>query len=258
MICVVERRHKEFNPIPHLILDLLEARADVAVVSTSTPAQRPRRKGRKVGANLYLRREVLRQMIPQYREASPAHKRVVLEDFVRLIPSLSMFLDYLERHERLHLTPECRTQLLSMSVATADRLLRPHRQQEMRGLCTTRAGTLLKSTIPIRTFEQWDELVLGFVEANLVAHCDTSVEGSYLFTLTLTDIATGWTECLPLLSKSAEAMLAAIYLAWSLFPFPVTGRGLRMRHRTLQQFAPLYREISSKRDGERISLRTPA
>jgi hypothetical protein len=45
-----------------------EARADVAVVSTSTPAQRPRRKV-EVKANLYLRREVLRQMTPQYREA---------------------------------------------------------------------------------------------------------------------------------------------------------------------------------------------
>jgi hypothetical protein len=72
----------------------------------------------------------------------------------RLIPSLSIFLDSLERHEHLHLTPECRIRLLSMSVATADRLLRSHRQQEMRGLCTTRAGTLLKQNIPLRTFEQ--------------------------------------------------------------------------------------------------------
>ena len=141
----------------------------------------------------------------------------------RLIPSLSMLLDSLERHDHLHLTPECRTQLLSMSVATADRLLRPHRQQELRGLCTTRAGTLLKSTIPIRTFEQWDEQVPEFIEADLVAHCGSSVEGTYLFTLTLTDIATGWTEYLPLLSKSAEAVLAAVKQARQLFPFPLLG-----------------------------------
>ena len=110
-----------------------------------------------------------------------------------------------------------------MSAATADRLLRPHRQQVMRGLCTTRAGTLLKQNIPLRTFEQWDEQVPGFVEADLVAHCDSSVEGSYLFTLTLTDIATGWTECLPLLTKSAESVLEAIKQARSLFPFPLLG-----------------------------------
>ena len=93
----------------------------------------------------------------------------------------------------------------------------------MRGLSTTRVGTLLKRNIPIRTFEQWDEQVPGFVEADLVAHCDTSVEGSYLFTLTLTDIATGWTECLPLLTKSAEAVLTALHEARSLFPFPLLG-----------------------------------
>ena len=62
-----------------------------------------------------------------------------------------------------------------------------------------------------------------FVEADLVAHCGSTVEGSYLFTLTLTDIATGWTECLPLLSKSADAVLAAIRQAHTLFPFPLLG-----------------------------------
>ncbi len=130
-----------------------------------------------------------------------------------LIPSLPMFLDALERHEHLHLTPECRSRLLSISAVTAGRLLRPHRQREMRGLCTTRAGTLLKSTIPIRTFEQWDEQVPGFVEADLVAHCGSLVQGTYPFTLTLTDIATGWTECLPLHTKSADAVLAALQRA---------------------------------------------
>ena len=138
----------------------------------------------------------------------------------RLIPFLPTVLEAMERYGHLHLTPECRSQLLSMSAATAGRLLRPHRQQELRGLCTTRAGTLLKRNIPIRTFEQWDEQVPGFVEADLVAHCGSSVEGTYLFTLTVTDIATGWTECLPLLTKSAEAVLAALQRARSLFPFP--------------------------------------
>ena len=141
----------------------------------------------------------------------------------RLIPFLPTAIEAMERHEHLRLTQECRSQLLSMSAATADRLLRPHRQQELRGLCITRAGTLLKQNIPIRTFEQWDEQVPGFVEADLVAHCDASVEGTYLFTLTMTDIATGWTECLPVRTKSAEAVLAAVQQARSLFPFPLLG-----------------------------------
>src|SRR5437660_12001596 len=75
----------------------------------------------------------------------------------RLIPYLPTLVEALERHEHLHLTEECRSQLLSMSAATADRLLRSQRKGGQRGLSTTRAGTLLKQQIPIRTFEDWDE-----------------------------------------------------------------------------------------------------
>jgi hypothetical protein len=127
----------------------------------------------------------------------------------RLMPFLPTLLEALERHEHLHLTEECRSQLLSMSAATADRLLRSQRKQSQRGLSTTRAGTLLKQRIPIRTFEEWNETRPGFVEADLVAHCGVNIEGGYLYTLTLTDVATGWTACLPLLHRSQEAVLAA-------------------------------------------------
>src|SRR5256885_939866 len=141
----------------------------------------------------------------------------------RLIPFLPTLLEALERHEHLHLTGECRKQLLSMSAATADRLLRSQRTLGLRGLSTTRAGTLLKQQIPIRTFEEWKETRPGFLEADLVAHCGADIEGGYLYTLTLTDIATGWTECLPLLYRSQEAVLAALQRARTLFPFPILG-----------------------------------
>ena len=120
----------------------------------------------------------------------------------RLIPFLPTLVEALERHEHLHLTKECRSQLLSMSAATADRLLRSQRTRGQRGLSATRAGTLLKQQIPIRTFQERKETRPGFLEADLVAHCGTDIEGGYLYTLTLTDVATGWTECLPLLYRS--------------------------------------------------------
>jgi integrase-like protein len=56
-----------------------------------------------------------------------------------------------------------------------------------------------------------------------VAHCGTDIERGYLYTLTLTDVATGWTECLPLLHRSQEAVLAALQRARTLFPFPILG-----------------------------------
>jgi site-specific recombinase XerD len=129
----------------------------------------------------------------------------------------------LERHGHLDLSQENRSQLLSMSARTAERLLRTYRKSAPRGLSTTQAGPLLKQQIPIRTFHGWDETQPGFLEADLVAHCGEGTRGSYLYTLTLTDVATGWTECLPVLYKSAEAVLSAFQQARGLFPFPILG-----------------------------------
>jgi hypothetical protein len=88
----------------------------------------------------------------------------------RLIPFLPTLVEALERHEHLHLSEERRRQLLSMSAATADRLLHSQHTRGQRGLSTTRAGTLLKQQIPVRTFEEWQETRPGFLEADLVAH----------------------------------------------------------------------------------------
>ncbi len=46
---------------------------------------------------------------------------------------------------------------------------------------------------------------------------------SYLYTLTLTDVATGWTECLPLLARTSEQVVKALEHARTLFPFPILG-----------------------------------
>jgi integrase-like protein len=141
----------------------------------------------------------------------------------RLIPFLPTLVEALEQHGHLHLTEKCRSQLLSMSASTADRLLRSRRKHSSGGKSTTQAGTLLKHQIPIRTFEEWNETQPGFLEADLVAHCGIEAKGGYLYTLTLTDIATGWTECLPLLYRSRETVLVAVQHARTLFPFPILG-----------------------------------
>src|SRR5207237_662076 len=95
----------------------------------------------------------------------------------QLMPFLPTFIDVLERHEHFHISDECRRQLLFMSAATWDRLLRSQRTLGQGGISTTRAGTLLKQQIPIHTFEEWNETQPGFLEADLVAHCGTNIEG---------------------------------------------------------------------------------
>jgi len=141
----------------------------------------------------------------------------------RLVPFLPTLIASLEQHGHLHLSEGHRAQVLSMSPATADRLLQPYRKQERHGTATTRSGTLLKKQIPIRTFQEWNDIKPGFLEADLVAHCGTHADGSFLYTLTLTDIATGWTECLPLLGRTQEAVVTALKRAQHLLPFSILG-----------------------------------
>jgi hypothetical protein len=138
-----------------------------------------------------------------------------------LIPFLPSIIDSLEQHGHMQLSEKDRRHLLSMSAATADRLLRAHRSSSPRGLSTTKAGPLLKQQIPVRTFREWDEAQPGFLEADLVAHCGGYLAGGCLYTLT--DVATGWTECLALLNQGREAVLAALQRARTLFPFPILG-----------------------------------
>ena len=142
----------------------------------------------------------------------------------RLMPFLPDFVAALEHFGHLSLAGEVRKRLLAMSPATADRLLYQERHTAAGStISTTRRGKLLKHQIPIRTFFDWNDLAPGFVEADLVAHCGEKAEGAYLNTLTMTDIATGWTECLALIRRSEADVSAGIHAVRQRLPFPLLG-----------------------------------
>lgn len=142
----------------------------------------------------------------------------------RLAPFLEELVPVLERHGYLGLSEEIRNQLLSISPATIDRILRPLRKADAsKGVSTTKSGILLKKQIPVRTFADWNESGPGFFEGDLVAHCGCTTEGAYLNTFVLTDIATGWVECLPLLYRSQHAVVESLDYARKVLPFPVLG-----------------------------------
>ena len=142
----------------------------------------------------------------------------------RLVPFLANMVEALERHGHLAVSVEVKARLLAMSAATVDRLLASTRRlNHPHGLCTTKPGLLLKHQIPIRTFSEWDDHRPGFIEADLVAHCGDHVGGSYLNTLTMVDVATGWTECLALLFRDQETVLPAIHQAAQQLPFALLG-----------------------------------
>jgi hypothetical protein len=174
------------------------------------------------------KRRITRQRLPRYgsevRQALLLAWRAMNYFCVkRLIPFLPTLLPVLERHGYLQLTEEQRSQMLQISTPTAERLLHSHRSPAPPSLSLTQAGPLLKQQISIRTFSQWDDAQPGFVEADLVAHHGGDTHGCFLSTLTLTDVATGWTECFPLLYKSPEAVLMGLQQARQCFPFPILG-----------------------------------
>jgi hypothetical protein len=121
------------------------------------------------------------------------------------------------------LSPEVSQALLLISPATIDRLLLPIRSHyKKRGRSTTKPGTLLRNQIPIQT-NQWDESRPGFLEADTVAHCGSSLLGMFALTLDCTDIATGWTEQRAVWGKGQSAILDQIrHIEFSL-PFPLLG-----------------------------------
>lgn len=104
-----------------------------------------------------------------------------------------------------------------------DRILSLEKERTGKSISTTRPGNLFKHQIQVRTFADWGDITPGFLEADLVAHCGGNTNGAFLNTLTLTDITTGWTECLPLLRKSAGDVIIGLKLAQDLLPFPLLG-----------------------------------
>jgi hypothetical protein len=142
----------------------------------------------------------------------------------RLVPFLPELVVSLERHGHLVLEDDVRRQLLAISAATADRILRAQRRGgRPYGVSTTKAGKLLKHQVPLRTFSDWDDVKPGFMEIDLVAHCGTSARGSFLHTLVLTDVSTGWTECVALRSKGRYAVLEGVGRTRLVLPFTMLG-----------------------------------
>jgi len=143
---------------------------------------------------------------------------------LRLKPFLPEIIHKLESCNELSLPEETKRLLLGMSRSTIDRCLKRARSiTAQHGISTTKPGSLLKQAIPIRTFTPWNEEQPGFLEIDLVAHCGMTTEGSYLNTLTATDIATGWTECLALPQKTPAAVSQAVVELQKLLPFPLRG-----------------------------------
>jgi hypothetical protein len=142
----------------------------------------------------------------------------------RLAPMLGELVAVLRRYGELDIDEDTATLLAGMSAATIDRRLAPERKKYLaRGRSRTKPGSLLKSQIPVRTWAEWDDAVPGFVEIDLVSHDGGHAAGEHVWTLTVTDIATGWTENRSLPTKARKWVMAALDDITAVMPFPIRG-----------------------------------
>src|SRR5690606_29126292 len=139
-------------------------------------------------------------------------------------PMLPTLVPMLRRDGELDLTDNEAALLVEMSAATIDRRLGPAKERDgFTATSHTKPGSMLKSQIPIRTWSEWDETSPGFVEIDLVGHEGGNSHGEFCFTLTMVDVATGWTVNRSVPNKAAAHVADAIEHASSRFPFPILG-----------------------------------
>ncbi len=142
----------------------------------------------------------------------------------RLGPYLSEIIPVLERCGEIKLSQEVRDKLLQISPATIDRLLAGVRKEyQLKARSQTKPGTLLKHQIPIRTFNQWDDLRPGFVEIDLVSHEGGNASGDFIQTLDVTDVCSGWTEIRAVKNKAQVWVFEALMQIKEQIPFELLG-----------------------------------
>jgi hypothetical protein len=143
----------------------------------------------------------------------------------RLKALIPMLVDAMERHGHLDLDLSIRTKVLQVSAATIDRLLaaaRSHidgQRKRRKGV-----GSAIRRSIPVRTFADWRDPPPGFFEIDMVEHCGgVKTEGEFVHTLTLTDIASGWTECVAMRLRDQMLVIEAFEKVAADLPFAMLG-----------------------------------
>ena len=138
----------------------------------------------------------------------------------RLKAALPSMVESLESHGHLGLDPDVRERLFSASASTIDWLLRPVRKQagSRRRIKSRRK---MGSRVPVRTFIDWNEPTPGYLEIDLVAHNGGIASGTFIHSLVVTDVSSGWTEAVPLLAREQSLVVEGLKAISGVFPVPI-------------------------------------
>lgn len=158
-------------------------------------------------------------------------KRVIVEIWKRseqpcgklLKPTIALWLD---SYERQHggLTEETRRKVQQCSPRQLDRITAPHKLSDAgrHGRSTGRTSHRLKSTIAVRC-GPWEVDRPGWLEVDTVSHGGGSSSGEFMWSLTLTDIHTGWTELAGLWGNSGREVCVGLRRIEARLPFEMLG-----------------------------------
>src|SRR4051794_6901814 len=141
----------------------------------------------------------------------------------RLKAALPVLVPAMERHGHLSLDEVVRSRRLAVSASPIDRLWGGVRAGAGAGRGRSGATSAIRRGVRIRTFSDWGEPPPGFSEIDLVAHSGPSMAGAFAWTLVLTDVATGWTECVPLPCRDGALVVEALTRLRGVLPFPLKG-----------------------------------
>jgi predicted transcriptional regulator len=140
----------------------------------------------------------------------------------RLVAQIPLWLPWAKQHMKW-ITPQIEQEVQSISARQIDRRLKDKKKKLKRRMYgRTKPGTLLKHHIPIKT-DSWNVTEPGYTEADLVSHSGSNASGVFIYSLSMTDILTGWVETVPIMGKSGAVSLKGIQEALSRFPFPIKG-----------------------------------
>ena len=178
-------------------------------------------------------RLMTKKKIPSLRRGSGNRKEKFSKDAKRWLIHLWLKMGRMNARKMVSALPEwlplyleeelsrsVNNELLLMSASTMDRILKPIRAQLKRTANTGTRKSPHLTMIPLRALGI-EVRELGHVEVDLVAHCGGSLSGKHAWTVTMTDVFSGWTCARVVLGKDAAQVVAAMQEMVSDFPFTI-------------------------------------
>ncbi len=141
----------------------------------------------------------------------------------RLQPNLVWMAEHLQKHGSLLCPAETEQKLSRLSVSTLKRILRrvgrsvPKLAERKPRRLPTNSLLRLYPTSKI----PWDIPEAGHFEIDLVHHCGETTLGEYIHSLQMVDVATGWSELVPIFGRSFRVMSNGLDFLLSRLPFLV-------------------------------------